>query len=82
LLCCAVADKLRENEAVKLIRLKGGLLKVSEAYTEFAKKCSIIFEAQRVKMFSFFLFSFFFFLLFSSFFFVAYSLLMTKFSCR
>lgn len=42
-----VADKVRENEAVKLIRLKGGLLKVSEAYTEFAKKCSIIFEAQR-----------------------------------
>ena len=43
-----MADKIRENEAVKLIRLKGGLLKVSEAYTEFAKKCSIIFEAQRV----------------------------------
>ncbi|KAK7098166.1 uncharacterized protein [Littorina saxatilis] len=42
-----VADKIRENEAVKLIRVKGGLLKVSEAYTEFAKKCSVIFEAQR-----------------------------------
>ncbi|XP_076471005.1 uncharacterized protein LOC143300942 [Babylonia areolata] len=42
-----VADKVRENEAVKLIRMKGGLLKVSEAYIEFAKKCSVIFEAQK-----------------------------------
>lgn len=42
-----VADKARENEAVKLIRMKGGLLKVSEAYIEFAKKCSVIFEAQK-----------------------------------
>ena len=44
----SVADKVRENEAVKLIRMKGGLLKLSEAYLEFAKKCSVIFEAQRV----------------------------------
>ncbi|KAL8615635.1 hypothetical protein ACOMHN_026625 [Nucella lapillus] len=42
-----VADKARENEAVKLIRMKGGLLKVSETYMEFAKKCSVIFEAQK-----------------------------------
>lgn len=42
-----VADRIRENEAVKLIRLKEGLLKVSEAYAEFAKKCSVIFEAQK-----------------------------------
>ncbi|XP_025085604.1 uncharacterized protein LOC112559005 [Pomacea canaliculata] len=42
-----VSDRIRENEAVKLIRLKEGLLKVSEAYAAFAKKCSIIFEAQR-----------------------------------
>lgn len=42
-----VADRVRENEAVKLIRLKEGLMKVSEAYSEFAKKCSVIFEAQK-----------------------------------
>nr|KAG5691286.1 hypothetical protein BaRGS_017252 [Batillaria attramentaria] len=43
-----VADRIRENEAVKLIRLKEGLLKVSEAYAEFSKKCSVIFEAQKI----------------------------------
>ena len=43
-----MADRVRENEAVKLIRLKDGLLKLSEAYVELAKKCSVIFEAQRV----------------------------------
>ncbi|XP_064477606.1 uncharacterized protein LOC135391308 [Ornithodoros turicata] len=40
-------EKVQENEAVKLIRLKGGLLKLSEAYLELANKCAIIFESQR-----------------------------------
>ncbi len=40
-------DKIRENEAVKLIRFKEGMLKVSGAYTELGRKCGIIFEAQR-----------------------------------
>ncbi|KAL5006622.1 hypothetical protein ScPMuIL_015428 [Solemya velum] len=42
-----VSDRIRENEAVKLIRVKQGLLRVSEAYIEMGRKCSIIFETQR-----------------------------------
>ncbi|XP_046329067.1 uncharacterized protein LOC124112918 isoform X1 [Haliotis rufescens] len=41
-----VADRVHENEAVKLIRIKEGLLKVSDAYCDFSKKCSVIFDAQ------------------------------------
>lgn len=41
-----VVDRVHENEAVKLIRLKQGLLKLSDAYLEMASKCAIIFEAQ------------------------------------
>ncbi|EEC01508.1 hypothetical protein IscW_ISCW015663 [Ixodes scapularis] len=40
-------EKVQENEAVKLIRVKEGLLKLSEAYLELANKCAIIFESQR-----------------------------------
>lgn len=44
-----VCEKVRENEAVKMIRLKEGLTKISEAYMMMGKKCSILFEAERVK---------------------------------
>ncbi|XP_071119982.1 coiled-coil domain-containing protein 39-like isoform X1 [Mytilus edulis] len=42
-----VCEKVRENEAVKMIRLKEGLTKISEAYMMMGKKCSILFEAER-----------------------------------
>ena len=45
-----VADRVRENEAVKLIRFKDGVLKLSNAYVELGKKCAIIHEAQKVKI--------------------------------
>lgn len=40
-----VEDRVRENEAVKMIRVKASLLKVSESYLELANKCKVIFEA-------------------------------------
>ena len=43
-----VADRIRENEAVKLIRLKEGLTKLSQAYSDFARKCAVVFDAQQV----------------------------------
>ena len=46
-----VCEKVRENEAVKMIRLKEGLIKMSEAYMMMGKKCSVLFEAQRVSTF-------------------------------
>jgi hypothetical protein len=42
-----VSDQIKENEAVKLIRVKDGLLKLSESYLELAHKCHIIHEAHR-----------------------------------
>lgn len=42
-----VVERVYENEAIKLIRLKEGLLKLSDAYIELANKSAIIFEAQR-----------------------------------
>ncbi|XP_055900521.1 uncharacterized protein LOC106054400 [Biomphalaria glabrata] len=42
-----VTDRIRENEAVKLIRLKEGLMKLSQAYSDFARKCSVVFDAQQ-----------------------------------
>jgi len=42
-----VLERIRENEIIKLVRLKDGLLKISEAYIELANKCAIIFGAQR-----------------------------------
>jgi hypothetical protein len=44
----SVADRIRENEAVKLIRFKEGVTKVSEAYIELGRKTNILHEAQRV----------------------------------
>lgn len=37
----------KENEAVKLIRMKQSLIKISESYLELAHKCIHVFEAQR-----------------------------------
>ncbi|XP_053383784.1 uncharacterized protein LOC123536240 [Mercenaria mercenaria] len=42
-----VSERVRENEAVKLIRLKEGLLKMSSAYMELASQCNTIFMAER-----------------------------------
>ena len=43
----SATECFKENEAVKLIRLKQNLLKISESYIELAQKCIHIFEAQR-----------------------------------
>lgn len=42
-----MSETFKENEAVKLIRMKQSLLKISESYLELAHKCIHIFEAQR-----------------------------------
>lgn len=42
-----LGDRARENECIKLTRLKSGLLKISEAYIEMSTKCSLLFTAQR-----------------------------------
>ena len=42
-----VVDRVREHEAVKMIRIKEGLFKVSEAYVDFAQKADVLFTAQR-----------------------------------
>ncbi|XP_064601843.1 uncharacterized protein LOC135467871 [Liolophura sinensis] len=42
-----VADRVRNNEAIKLVRLKEGMLQFSEAYIDYGRKCSMLFEAQR-----------------------------------
>ena len=42
-----VEDKIRENEAVKVLRFKAGYMKLSNSYVELGRKCAIIFEAQR-----------------------------------
>lgn len=42
-----VVDRVREHEAVKMIRVKEGLFKISEAYIDYAQKCDVIFGAQR-----------------------------------
>lgn len=42
-----VTECSKENEAVKLIRMKQSLIKISESYLELAHKCIHIFEAQR-----------------------------------
>ncbi|XP_066995449.1 uncharacterized protein [Anabrus simplex] len=44
---CDVVERVQENEAVKIIRVKEGLLKLSESYLELAHKCHVIFEAHR-----------------------------------
>ncbi|XP_075739816.1 uncharacterized protein LOC119181094 isoform X1 [Rhipicephalus microplus] len=40
-------EKVQEHEAVKLIRLKQGLLQLSDAYLALANKGALLFEAQR-----------------------------------
>ena len=42
-----VVDRVREHEAVKMIRIKEGLFKISEVYIDYAQKCDVIFGAQR-----------------------------------
>ncbi|XP_023722566.1 uncharacterized protein LOC111872682 isoform X2 [Cryptotermes secundus] len=42
-----MSDRIQENEGVKLIRVKEGLLKLSDSYLELAHKCHIIHEAHR-----------------------------------
>lgn len=42
-----VVDRIQENEAVKLIRVKEGLIKLSESYMELAHKCLILYEAHK-----------------------------------
>jgi hypothetical protein len=42
-----VSDRIQENETMKLIRIKEGLLKLSDSYLELAQKCCIIHEAHR-----------------------------------
>lgn len=42
-----VVDRVREHEAVKMIRIKEGMFKISEAYIDYAQKCDVIFGAQR-----------------------------------
>ncbi|KAL4225376.1 hypothetical protein ACF0H5_016065 [Mactra antiquata] len=42
-----LSDRVRENEAIKLIRMKEGLLKMSGAYIAMACQCNTLFTAQR-----------------------------------
>lgn len=42
-----VTERIRENEAVKMIRLKEGFVRIAEAYVELGKKCSTVFQAQK-----------------------------------
>ncbi|ESO95477.1 hypothetical protein LOTGIDRAFT_160630 [Lottia gigantea] len=42
-----VNERTRENEAVKLIRIKEGLLKFSNSYIDFAHNTAVVFESQR-----------------------------------
>ncbi|XP_071438716.1 uncharacterized protein [Hetaerina americana] len=42
-----VVDRIQENESVKMIRVKEGLLKLSESYVELAHKCNVIYDAQK-----------------------------------
>lgn len=46
----SVSERIRENEAVKLIRLKEGLLRMSGAYCELSHKANVVFTAQRVSL--------------------------------
>ncbi|GFO41716.1 Zinc-binding alcohol dehydrogenase domain-containing protein 2 [Plakobranchus ocellatus] len=42
-----VTDRVRENEAVKLIRLKEGLMKLSQAYSDLGRKCVMVYDTQQ-----------------------------------
>lgn len=43
----AVVERVGENEAVKMIRVKEGLLKLGGAYCELAQKCLVLFSAHQ-----------------------------------
>lgn len=45
--CFPVCEKTQENEAVKVIRVKEGMLKLSESYLDVAYKANIIFDGTR-----------------------------------
>ena len=45
-----VTDRVRENEAVKLIRLKEGLMKLSQSFSDLGRKCVMVFDTQQVKI--------------------------------
>ena len=53
ILSFSVSDRVRENECGKLVRLKEGLVKMSEAYIEMSTKCSLLFTAQKVSRFTY-----------------------------
>ena len=38
-------DRIREHETVKMIRVKDGLLKMTQAYVDMAQKCQILYGA-------------------------------------
>ena len=40
-------EKCKENEAVKMIRVKESMIKLGTAYTGLGNKCSIIFNAHK-----------------------------------
>ena len=40
-----VLEKVKENEAIKLIRVKDSMKKLGKAYVNLGQKCSIIFNA-------------------------------------
>lgn len=42
-----MVERVGENEAVKMIRVKEGLLKLGAAYCELAQKCLVIFTAHQ-----------------------------------
>ena len=42
-----VLDRIQEHEAVKVIRVKEGLLKLSDSYLKLAHKCHVIHEAHQ-----------------------------------
>lgn len=43
----SVVDRIKENEAVKLIRFREGLRKLSSGYIAMAEKCQAVFSAYR-----------------------------------
>ncbi|RXG70977.1 hypothetical protein Avbf_00435 [Armadillidium vulgare] len=42
-----VVDRVKENEAVRMIRVKDGIMRFGSSYTQMAHKASIIFSAQQ-----------------------------------
>ena len=42
-----LTERIDESEAIKMIRLKQGLLQLADAYVEMGTKCTILHEAAR-----------------------------------